>query len=280
MSLLRDGTVLRRYHNHYSTDNALSEDLSGREVAPIENVTRVVEGLSTTITFTFKAVDGEEAQPSYPSKTGYRILVAEDNLVNQRLLGKILDKFGQDYVMTRNGQEVVEVYKSNPGSFPCIFMDLAMPVMGGREATDLIRAFESSQPSHRRALIVGMTAHQIIPPNTAINSFPNADFLLRKPVRLHELYDLFLGGPETNVAMLYGSLTEEEKSAYPRLVERDVTLGDDPRSNAIRNELERMKCDYVDSRGVVVRFFSKIIVKVVAARVEAGEDEQSLGVEN
>ncbi|KAF2965639.1 hypothetical protein GQX73_g7933 [Xylaria multiplex] len=145
-----------------------------------------------------------------------------------------------------------------------------MPIMGGRQATDLIRAFESSRPSHRRALIVGMIAHHIIPPNTAISSFPNADVLMSKPIRLQDLYEMFLGGPETNIAMLYGNLTEEEKSAYPRLVEPDVKLGDDPRSNAIVKELKRTQSKY--GGRAAISYFGKIIVKVVAASVEGARD--------
>ncbi|TGJ79917.1 hypothetical protein E0Z10_g8863 [Xylaria hypoxylon] len=247
MSLLRDGTVVRRYRPQYPIDDALSEGLSGREVATIEDVTQTVEGLNTTITFTFKAAKGEEVQPSSsrPSTTGYTILCAEDNMVNQR--------------------------KQNE--------DLAMPIMDGREATSLIRAFESSQPGHRRALIVGLTAYGFYPTPSIFSVCGSGfDLLMSKPFRLRELYEMFVGGPETNIVMLYGSLTEEEKSAYPRLLENNTTLGDDPRSNAIRIELKRrMESDWVvDSRGIAVGYLTKIIVKVV----EAGEDEKSSRMEN
>jgi hypothetical protein len=99
MPLLRDGTVLRRtplprYPN--TAGNATgprpdSDDILGLDkgtpscdVAPIEDVRQIVAGLSSTITFTFKAIEGEELERPRPS-TGYTILCAEDNRVNQRV---------------------------------------------------------------------------------------------------------------------------------------------------------------------------------------------------
>ncbi|KAI0425820.1 hypothetical protein F5Y09DRAFT_351919 [Xylaria sp. FL1042] len=114
-----------------------------------------------------------------------------------------------------------------------------MPVMDGLEATRLIRAFEATRPGHRRAFIVGLIAHHAYPPDAPILSSPGFDLMFGKPMRMGELYNMFLGGPQTNIIMLYGNLTEEEKSVYPRQPEEDVKLGDDPRSNAIRNELKR-----------------------------------------
>ncbi|KAI1279785.1 CheY-like superfamily [Xylaria sp. FL0933] len=274
MSLLRDGSVVRRIprlSNNKPRDDDSGENSLSREVAPIEDITQVVEGLNTTITFTFKAVEGEKLQPSSPSKNGCLMLCAEDNRVNQRVLAKMLSKFGQDYVLAENGEQVVDIYKSSPERFPCILMDLAMPVMDGLQATKLIRTFEASRPGHRRALIVGLTAHSSYRPEASLFLAQGFDLMFSKPYRMGELYDMFLGGPQTNVLMLYGSLTEEEKSVYPRQPEEEVKLGDDPRSNAIKDELKRR----ADS-DCAPDFFTTIIVKVV----EAGKDEQSPRLEN
>ncbi|KAI0809797.1 hypothetical protein GGR55DRAFT_649290 [Xylaria sp. FL0064] len=88
MSLLRDGSVVRRIprlSNNRPGDDDSGEDSLGREVAPIEDIAQVVEGLNTTVTFTFKAVEGEKLQPSRPSNNGCLMLCAEDNRVNQRV---------------------------------------------------------------------------------------------------------------------------------------------------------------------------------------------------
>ncbi|KAI0517411.1 hypothetical protein F5B22DRAFT_636009 [Xylaria bambusicola] len=142
-----------------------------------------------------------------------------------------------------------------------------MPVMGGNEATSLIRTFEASRQG-RRSLIVGLVAFStLLPANSSYYSLPGFDILLHKPVRISELYEMFLGGSQTNLIMLYGSLTEEEKSVYPRLVEKDAVLGDDPRSNAIRDELERIKADDAKyfKEDIVIIPFTKVVVKHNAA---------------
>ncbi|KAI1351933.1 hypothetical protein F5Y01DRAFT_324805 [Xylaria sp. FL0043] len=132
-----------------------------------------------------------------------------------------------------------------------------MPVTDGLQATKLIRAFEASRPGHRRAFIVGLTVHSSYRLETSLFSAQGFDLMFNKPYRMGELYDMFLGGPQTNVLMLYGSLTEEEKSVYPRQPEEEVKLGDDPRSNAIKDELKRRA-----ESDCAPDLFTTIIVKV------------------
>lgn len=147
-----------------------------------------------------------------------------------------------------------------------------MPVMDGREATIRIRAFESERPGHRRALIVGMVAYHGVPSNLPALFAAGFDLLMHKPYRMSELYQLFMDGPQANVATLYGNLTDEEKSAYPLPICKDGELKNDARSNAIRDELKRrMESDWaIDGRGIALPF-TKIIVNVVGS----GEDEQA-----
>ncbi|KAJ3571091.1 hypothetical protein NPX13_g5499 [Xylaria arbuscula] len=275
MTLLHDGTVIRKgsspFYKSFLSEGS-DETQQSYETAPIENVTKVIEGLCATLTFTFKAVEGETLQPPPHSGPGCVFLCAEDNQVNQRLLAKILGKFGQDFVMTANGQQAVEVYKSNPDRYPVILMDLQMPVMDGMEATTLIRTFNDSQPGHRRPFILGLSAHALLPPHSPFFSWSHYDALMVKPFILGKMYEMFFGGPETNVLFLYGNLTEEEKSVYPRLVERNTTLGDDARSNAIREEVKRFESEWTDDFGQDTRYvYVKIIVKVVE-NGEYGQD--------
>ncbi|KAJ2991383.1 hypothetical protein NUW58_g2530 [Xylaria curta] len=99
------------------------------------------------------------------------------------------------------------------------------------------------------------------------------DLLMRKPLRTYELYELFLGGPQTNIVALYAGLTEKEKSAYPRRLVEHAALEDDPRYNAIRNELKRRAVPLwlTEGREGLVIDFCKVIVKVV----KVDEDEPS-----
>jgi two-component system sensor histidine kinase/response regulator len=83
-----------------------------------------------------------------------RVLLAEDNLVNQKVGVKLLEKIGCTAEVAANGREAVRAWES--GHFDVILMDCQMPEMDGYEATRQIRAREST--SHRTP-IIALTAH-------------------------------------------------------------------------------------------------------------------------
>ena len=87
-----------------------------------------------------------------------RILVAEDNPVNRKLVTTLLQKRGHTVKAVENGREAVESIRhaKSPG-FDIVVMDLQMPEMGGLEATQTIRATE--RPDARPLPIVALTAH-------------------------------------------------------------------------------------------------------------------------
>ncbi len=102
--------------------------------------------------------DGE-TRPSVPSLT---ILLAEDNPVNQLVAVRLLEKAGHRITVANNGQEALEQYEN--GQFDAVLMDVQMPVMGGFEATQNIRAREARRSDMlgegwRRTPIIAMTAH-------------------------------------------------------------------------------------------------------------------------
>jgi CheY-like chemotaxis protein len=84
-----------------------------------------------------------------------RLLLAEDNVVNQRLAVRLLEKRGHAVTVARDGREALRASASE--HFDLILMDLQMPEMGGMEATAQIRAREVSTGAH--IPIVAMTAH-------------------------------------------------------------------------------------------------------------------------
>ena len=87
-----------------------------------------------------------------------RILLAEDNAVNQKLAVRLLEKWGHAVTLAENGRQAVEAYAAaGPGGLDLILMDVQMPEMNGFEATAAIRVTEGERQG--RVPIIAMTAH-------------------------------------------------------------------------------------------------------------------------
>jgi CheY-like chemotaxis protein/HPt (histidine-containing phosphotransfer) domain-containing protein len=84
-----------------------------------------------------------------------KVLVAEDNAVNRKLASSILQRAGHHAILVTNGREAVTAFERE--QFDVVLMDVQMPVMGGFEATRLIRGLESG--SGKRTPIIAVTAH-------------------------------------------------------------------------------------------------------------------------
>ncbi len=105
--------------------------LLGKPVTTTE-FARIVGYVAETMTADAMAADASAAPPSCG-----RILVAEDNAVNQKLIRMILSKLGHQFDIVANGMQAVAATQSK--DYALILMDLQMPVMGGLDATKQIR---------------------------------------------------------------------------------------------------------------------------------------------
>ncbi|TFK18039.1 hypothetical protein FA15DRAFT_731614 [Coprinopsis marcescibilis] len=111
------------------------------------------------------ALESNTVSPvSAPNDVTFDILLAEDNLVNQKLAVKILEKYGHSVEIAENGSLALDAFKARVVQnkpFDIILMDVSMPFMGGMEATEHIRSYEMHKglsPSP----IIALTAHAMI----------------------------------------------------------------------------------------------------------------------
>jgi CheY-like chemotaxis protein/HPt (histidine-containing phosphotransfer) domain-containing protein len=126
--------------------------------------------------------DSRERQvPITRAITPLRILLAEDNLVNQRVQQLMLAKLGHQVQTVVNGRLAVAAITARP--FDVVLMDVQMPEMDGLEATRRIRA---QIPADQQPQIVAMTASALVEDRDACNA-AGMDNYLTKPVRATEL---------------------------------------------------------------------------------------------
>ena len=99
----------------------------------------------------------EKGEHALPLASGLRVLLVEDNEVNQQIAAELLESEGAKVALASNGAEAVRVLTEGdqPPPFDVVFMDLQMPEMDGFTATRLLRAL----PHLQKLPIIAMTAH-------------------------------------------------------------------------------------------------------------------------
>ncbi|MGH8442203.1 MAG: response regulator, partial [Nevskiaceae bacterium] len=121
----------------------------------------------------------DEAPSLQPGRlTGQRVLVVEDNVMNQQVIGELLDRAGATVTVVGNGREALS--KVEDEGFELILMDLQMPEVGGIECAETLRASGCTTP------IVAMTA-SALPGDEQRCLDAGMDDYLSKPINLERL---------------------------------------------------------------------------------------------
>jgi len=123
------------------------------------------------------------------SRRAVRVLLAEDNPVNQQVAVAMLVKRGHEVHVAGNGREAVDAITQR--EYDVVLMDIQMPEMDGFEATHAIRAL----PKGKDLPIVGLTAHALSGERERCLSHGMTDYLA-KPFKAHELFALVEGTAE------------------------------------------------------------------------------------
>jgi CheY-like chemotaxis protein len=114
---------------------------------------------------------------------GFRVLVAEDNLLNQKIIAKFLKKWGMEYEVVENGMDAVQQVKK--GGFDLVLMDLQMPEMDGLEATKMIRILGDEKQSD--IPIIALTASAMLSVKADVKEAGMDDYI-SKPFNPTDLY--------------------------------------------------------------------------------------------
>jgi signal transduction histidine kinase/CheY-like chemotaxis protein len=152
-----------------------------RERELCEVVVRVLAGQQSAASPIARSIGQDVRDPI----SALRILVAEDNLVNQRLVLRMLEKRGHRIVVADDGLQALEALEKE--KFDLVFMDVQMPHMGGVEATAAVRQKEEGSGYHTP--IIGLTAHAMKGDREKYLA-SGMDAYLAKPIRSQELDEI------------------------------------------------------------------------------------------
>jgi signal transduction histidine kinase/CheY-like chemotaxis protein len=167
-------------------------------------------GAGTTVSFKIPykvtehqniGVHFEEKQPDI--KTDLKVLIAEDNVINQGLMVHILSDWGIKNKVVNNGREALEAIKYE--HFDLVFMDIQMPEMDGYTATTEIR-----QILKLEIPIVAMTAHAMIGEREKCISYGMNEHI-SKPIReadLRRIFSIFLKSKVSTQSDIHGDVND------------------------------------------------------------------------
>ena len=128
---------------------------------------------------------GKITKSNFTEFSGAKILVAEDNVINQKVISGLLANSGIEITMANDGQVVLDILEQN-NDFNLILMDAHMPRLDGFQATREIRA----NPRYEHIVIVALSG-DIATDDRRKMKDSGMEAFLKKPLHINDLYDVF-----------------------------------------------------------------------------------------
>jgi PAS domain S-box-containing protein len=184
-----------------------------------------------------KSSPSKKPPPRSPSQSPLRILLAEDNLVNQKVALKVLERHGYRADLAANGFEVLEALHRQ--AYDVVLMDVQMPEMSGDEATRIIR---QQLPKDKQPFIIALTANAM---QGDAERFLSAgmDAYISKPMRSPALQEALNQAEEAKQMHMPPANAPPDKHT-PSIINRDALfeivegLGQTERQQIIRDLLQ------------------------------------------
>ncbi|MDR0826521.1 MAG: response regulator [Desulfovibrio sp.] len=157
-----------------------------KPVSPSQIFNSVLEALQSTGRMrsprSCQEIPGLDQDQSFK---GLRILLVEDNIINQQVASEILSQEGVLVSIANDGQEAVHILENGPDDFDIVLMDLQMPVMDGYMATRALRA----DAKFKNLPIIAMTAHAMSSERDACIAAGMNDHVA-KPIEVDKLFQV------------------------------------------------------------------------------------------
>lgn len=190
-TLKRSSKLLVTLVNHGRTSALSSMERRVFKPCHVSSLLEVIRssGMKSRIRSSSAGVRDLIADAGFAARLPLRILVADDNSVNQKVARMMLKKFGYTVELVANGVEAVEAVKQC--DYDLVFMDCQMPEMDGFEATRMIREIESYRSSAKRAYVFALTAN-VRGESMEMSKRSGMDGFLAKPIKLGDIKNALL----------------------------------------------------------------------------------------
>ncbi|KAL4987461.1 hypothetical protein BDW68DRAFT_161114 [Aspergillus falconensis] len=136
---------------------------------------------------------GASSEPSAPERQPLRVLVAEDDPINAKIIEKRLGKLGHTVRRTVNGEECANAYSEEATQWDVVLMDIQMPILDGLESTKRIRQFESQSDILNLHIPIFAVSASLLEKDAQMYMEIGFDGWIMKPINFNRLNTLLAG---------------------------------------------------------------------------------------